>query len=105
MLLGVAVIDDILAIGVIAIFYSDAIHLGWLAGAAVALATMYVLQRMHVRATAVYVALGVVAWFMTFESGVHATIAGVAIGLLTPARPFQDPAVVSAEARRSGSAR
>jgi len=99
-LLGVAVIDDILAIGVIAVFYTDTISFAWLGGAVAALAAMYVLQRLHVRATGVYVALGVAAWFMTFESGVHATIAGVAIGLLTPARPFQDPAVVSAEARR-----
>ncbi|MGI9540132.1 MAG: Na+/H+ antiporter NhaA [Miltoncostaeaceae bacterium] len=99
-LLGVAVIDDILAIGVIAIFYTDTIVLGWLAGAVAVVVLMYVLNRLHVRSMTIYIVLGVAAWFMTFESGVHATIAGVVIGLITPARPFQDPGTVSAEAIR-----
>lgn len=99
-LLGVAVIDDILAIGVIAIFYTDTIAFGWLAGAVGIVVLMYVLQRLHVRSMTVFIVLGVAAWFMTFESGVHATIAGVVIGLLTPAHPFQSAEAVSAEAIR-----
>ncbi len=100
-LLGVAVIDDIVAILVVAVYYTDAVLLAWLATALVALAAMYALQRVGVRYLVPYVALGLVAWFATFESGVHATIAGVAIGLITPVRPFQDPRVVSAEAIRT----
>ena len=99
-LLGVAVIDDIGAILVVALYYTDAIHLGWLAAAIGGLALVVVLQRIHVRHIGVYVVLGVAVWFATFESGVHATIAGVALGLLTPVRPFQRPAAVSAEAIR-----
>jgi NhaA family Na+:H+ antiporter len=103
-LLGVAVIDDIGAILVVAFYYTDTIALGWLAGALVGLAAILVLQRLQVRDMAVYIALGLIVWFATFESGVHATIAGVALGLVTPVRPFQEPAAVSAEAVRIAEA-
>jgi NhaA family Na+:H+ antiporter len=99
-LLGVAVIDDIGAILLIAVYYTETLAVGWLAAAAGGLVAMYALQRVGVRYLLPYVALGLVVWFCTFESGVHPTIAGVAIGLLTPVRPFQDPAAVSAEAVR-----
>ncbi len=103
-LLGVAVIDDIGAILVVAFYYTDTIALGWLAGALVGLAAILVLQRLQVRDMAVYIVLGLIVWFATFESGVHATIAGVALGLVTPVRPFQEPAAVSAEAVRIAEA-
>ncbi len=103
-LLGVAVIDDIAAILVVAFYYTDTITLGWLAVAIGALAAILALQRLQVRDMAVYVVLGLVVWFATFESGVHATIAGVALGLVTPVRPFQRPAAVSAEAVRIAEA-
>lgn len=103
-LLGVAVIDDIGAILVVAVYYTDTIALAWLATAAISFALIVVLQRMQVRYMGVYVVLGLVAWFATFESGVHATIAGVVLGLLTPVHPFQDPATVSAEAVRIAEA-
>jgi NhaA family Na+:H+ antiporter len=99
-LLGVAVIDDIGAILVIAIYYTDALALGWLAAAACGLIAIVALQRVQVRHIGPYIVLGVAIWVCTLESGVHPTIAGVAIGLLTPARPFQEPAAVSAEAIR-----
>jgi NhaA family Na+:H+ antiporter len=103
-LLGVAVIDDIGAILVVAVYYTDAIALAWLATALIGLIAIVVLQRIQVRYIGAYVVLGLVVWFATFESGVHATIAGVALGLLTPVRPFQDPAAVSAEAIRIAEA-
>jgi NhaA family Na+:H+ antiporter len=99
-LLGVAVIDDIGSILVIAVYYTDSIAFGWLAGALGAFLVMAALRRVEVRHMAPYVALGLVVWFCTLESGVHPTIAAVAIGLLTPAHPFQEPATVSAEAIR-----
>ena len=103
-LLGVAVIDDIGAILVVAVYYTDVITLAWLATALAGMALIVVLQRIHVRYIGVYVVLGIAIWFATFQSGVHATIAGVALGLLTPVRPFQKPAAVSAEAVRIAEA-
>ncbi len=90
LLLGLAIVDDIGAIVVIALFYADGIHGQWLVAAAVGLGLVVVLQRMHVRYVPLYAAVGIGIWFATFESGVHATIAGVVLGLLTPARPFLD---------------
>lgn len=97
-LLGVAVVDDIAAIVVVAVAYSGGISPGWLALALLGLAAMWGVRELGVRHLGVYLALGAGVWIATFESGVHATIAGVAIALLTPARPFQAPAVVSREA-------
>jgi NhaA family Na+:H+ antiporter len=85
-LLTLAIADDIGAIVVIAFFYSSSLDLGWLLVAVVWLAGIVVLLRWHVRWIPLYVVMGIAVWFATFESGVHATIAGVALGLLTPAR-------------------
>ncbi len=87
-LLALAVVDDIGAIGVIALFYSDSVSLAWLAVATLAVGAVAMLHRVAVRYPPVLVAGGVAAWFATYESGVHATIAGVLMGLLMPARPW-----------------
>lgn len=86
-LLSLAIVDDIGAILVIAVFYSHGFQLGWLIGALVLLLAIVVLRRLKVTWTPLYVLVGGGVWFATFESGIHATIAGVALGLLTPARP------------------
>ncbi len=99
-LLTLAIVDDIGAIAVIAIFYSEGVALQPLLVAAALLGLVVVLQRARVRASAVYVLLGIAVWVATSGSGVHPTIAGVALGLLTPAVPFQRPATVSREAHR-----
>lgn len=88
-LLTLAIVDDIGAIAVIAIFYSSGIAFGWLGIAAGLLATVFFLQRAKVWYTPLYVLLGAICWYAMLESGVHATIAGVALGLMTPARPLQ----------------
>jgi Na+:H+ antiporter, NhaA family len=98
--LSLAIVDDIGAIAVIALFYSEGISSAALGVAATLLAVIVVLQRIHVRWMVVYVVLGVAVWLAVFLSGVHATIAGVALGLLTPSRPFQRPGTVSDVARR-----
>jgi NhaA family Na+:H+ antiporter len=85
LLLSAAIVDDIIAIAVIAIFYTDAVSLVWLTGSVAGLAAVLVLRRLNVHAIWPYVLVGVVVWVATLESGVHATIAGVALGLLTPA--------------------
>ncbi len=86
-LLTLAIVDDIGAILVIAIFYSSAIDAGWLAAAALIFAAVVLLRRAGFVATPLFVALGVAMWIAVQASGVHATIAGVAMGLLVPATP------------------
>ncbi len=88
MLLGLAIVDDVGAIVVIAAFYSNGLDGGWLAAAVGGLLLVVVLRRARVRYLPMYVVLGCGIWLATFESGIHATIAGVALGLLAPARPF-----------------
>lgn len=88
LLLSLAIVDDIGAIVVIAFFYSSGLSLGWLAVALGGLLLIAALQRAHVWYVPIYAVVGAGVWLATFESGVHATIAGVALGLLTPARPF-----------------
>jgi NhaA family Na+:H+ antiporter len=88
LLLGLAIVDDIGAIVVIAAFYSDGIDWQWAATALAGLGLVVALKRVKVRYIPVYAVLGAGIWFATFESGIHATIAGVALGLLAPARPF-----------------
>jgi NhaA family Na+:H+ antiporter len=85
-LLSLAIVDDIGAILVIAIFYSSGLQMAWLVAAAVLLAVIVFLRRVRVFWVPVYVVLGTGVWLAMFESGVHATIAGVVLGLLTPAR-------------------
>ena len=87
-LLTLAIVDDIGAIAVIAIFYSSDLSVGWLLTALIGLIAVCALQRVRVWAIPVYAVLGLFVWYATLESGVHATIAGVALGLLTPARPL-----------------
>ena len=87
-LLALAIVDDIGAIVVIAAFYTSDIEPGWLAAAAAGLAAVALIRRRGVRYMPVYAVLGAAVWFATYRSGVHATVAGVALGLLTPARPL-----------------
>jgi len=87
MLLSLAIGDDIGAILVIAIGYSTGINLGALLAAAAGTAAVLALARLGVRSFAVYTVLGLLIWAAFEESGVHATIAGVILGLLTPAYP------------------
>ncbi len=87
-LLTLAVVDDLGTILVIALFFSGGIALGWLAAAMGVILGILVLQRRHVRYMPVYVALAALLWVAVFESGVHATIAGVVLGFLTPAVAF-----------------
>ncbi len=87
-LLTLAIADDIGAIIVIAVFYTADLKLWWLVGALAVLAVMVMLRVRRVWTTAIYVALGVALWFLLLQSGVHATLAGVAVGLITPTVPL-----------------
>ena len=87
-LLTLAVVDDLATIAVIAVFYSKGLSLAWLVGGLLTLAAVLGMQRIGVRALTPYIAVAAALWVAVHESGVHATIAGVALGLLTPAQPF-----------------
>ncbi|MBI3743066.1 MAG: Na+/H+ antiporter NhaA [Chloroflexi bacterium] len=88
LLLALAVADDIGAILVIAVFYTDAISWSHLGIAAALIGGLVLMNRIGVRQVAFYILVGALAWVAMLKSGVHATIAGVAIGLLTPAEPY-----------------
>jgi NhaA family Na+:H+ antiporter len=98
-ILALAIADDIGAILVIAIFYSSDLSPGWLAIAAGLLALISVGQRVGIRSSLFYGSAAVVVWFAMLESGVHATIAGVALGFLTPARAFYGSEEFESKAR------
>jgi len=99
-LLTLAVADDIGAIIVIAVFYTGDLAFGWLAVGIASLAAIFVMRRVDVQALAPYLAVGALTWLALLESGVHATLAGVALGLLTPAWPLQSPRRYPAEVRQ-----
>ncbi|HEU4839945.1 MAG TPA: Na+/H+ antiporter NhaA, partial [Ilumatobacteraceae bacterium] len=88
-LLALAIVDDIGAIAIIAIFYSDGIDVRAAAGAVVVVGAVVACRSLGVRSMVVYVALGATLWLAVHESGIHATIAGVVLGLLTPTRPLR----------------
>jgi NhaA family Na+:H+ antiporter len=85
-LLTLAVVDDLVVIVIIAVFYTSALHVVPLLGAVVLFAAWSVLQRLRVGSLWVYLPLAVAAWWLVHESGIHATIAGVVLGLLVRVR-------------------
>ncbi|MDQ2703292.1 MAG: Na+/H+ antiporter NhaA [Pseudomonadota bacterium] len=80
----IAVVDDLIAIVIIAVFYSHGLSPAALGWAGAVLAAMFVLNRRGVTALTPYMLLGVALWVFTLKSGVHATLAGVATGLMIP---------------------
>ena len=99
-LLTLAVADDLGAIVVIALFYADGVSGLWLALAAAVVLAVLVMQRTAVRGYFWYLLAAGVLWLAVFESGIHATIAGVALGFLTPSRPLHPPEAVSGVGRQ-----
>ncbi|MFG3656804.1 Na+/H+ antiporter NhaA [Streptomyces sp. NPDC047706] len=81
-LLTLAVVDDLFAILIIAIFFTSSINFAALGGAVVGLGVFWLLLRKGVRGWYIYVPLALVVWALMYNSGVHATIAGVAMGLM-----------------------
>jgi NhaA family Na+:H+ antiporter len=100
LLLAVAIVDDIAAISVIAIFYTDDLEVAWLAGALLGVAVVALMRRVRVWYLPVYLLAGVGVWLCLYESGVHPTLAGVAMGFLTPVRPLVPEPELGAVARR-----
>ncbi|PSM41629.1 Na+/H+ antiporter NhaA [Streptomyces dioscori] len=81
-LLTLAVVDDLFAILIIAVFFTDDLDFAALGGSVVGLAVFWLLLRKGVRGWYVYVPLALVVWGLMYNSGIHATVAGVAMGLM-----------------------
>lgn len=88
-LLTLAVVDDLIAITIIALFYSDALHLLPLVGALAVLAVFAILVQRRITLPYLVVPLALACWVLVHESGVHATVAGVLLALVVPV-PHQD---------------
>ena len=98
-LLTLAIVDDLGAIAVIAVFYTSDLSFEWLAIAVAAVVAAAYLTRLHVRSQVPYSVLGVICWYALHGSGVHTTIAGVAFGFVCPVWSFYDPSRFAERAR------
>ncbi|MGA5167507.1 MULTISPECIES: Na+/H+ antiporter NhaA [Streptomyces] len=98
-LLTLAVVDDLGAILIIAVFFTSDLNFAALGGALACLAVFYALQRFRVRGWWWYVPLGVVTWALMYNGGVHATVAGVAMGLIL--RTTRDKGETASPAERT----
>jgi NhaA family Na+:H+ antiporter len=96
-LLGLAVIDDIGAILIIAVFFSVGVKLNWLIAVLVVVGIVVALKYLKVQYIFVYVFLGIILWFSLYEAGIHPTIAGVILGLLAPSNPFVSKEYIDTE--------
>ncbi|MCU0820246.1 MAG: Na+/H+ antiporter NhaA [Beijerinckiaceae bacterium] len=94
--LAIAIIDDLMAVVVIALFYTAKLSLPMLGLAGLCLAILVAFNRLGVRSIAAYMLVGIVMWALVLKSGVHATLAGVALGFVIPmhakagATPLED---------------
>jgi len=102
MLLSLAIVDDIGAILVIAVGYTESIDAIALGLAFAGLALVLVLRRVGVRNMAAYALVGLGVWVAFHESGVHATLAGVLLGLMTPAKPHMASGLLADFIARAG---
>ncbi len=89
-LLTLAVADDVGGILIIAIFYSESIQVEWIAGMIGAVAFLLLLKQMGFRHVGIHVLGGLFLWLTLWEAGVHATLAGVILGLIVPADALYD---------------
>ncbi len=88
LVLSLAIVDDLMAVLVIALFYAEQIYPSFLAASAACIGIILFLQVIGVRRVGIYIIAGSVLWLCTLKSGLHPTIAGVILGMLTPSRPW-----------------
>ena len=98
-LTALAIVDDMGAVVVIALFYSDTLHLGPLAVALLCLVILVALNATRIRRLLPFLIVGIVLWFALHESGIHATIAGVVLALTIPVRTRINAEEFSSQAR------
>jgi Na+:H+ antiporter, NhaA family len=111
-LTAAVIIDDLVAIGVIAVFYTEAINLHYLIASVIVSGLLVALNRSGIYRPLPYAVLGVVLWVCLHEAGLHATLAGVILALVTPTLPpanlrvlmAQAEAILQAESKRAGEA-
>ena len=109
-LTAAAIVDDIGAITVVAIFYSGDLHLGYLVGAMLVAGGLAMLNAAHVYRVTPYVVLGIALWICVHAGGLHATLAGVVLAMFIPTRPppdlrtlmLQADAILTNESHRGG---
>ena len=107
-LTAAAIVDDIGAILIVAVFYSEGLDFTYLAAATAVIGTLALLNRAGIYRVAPYAVLGALLWFLIHEGGVHATLAGVLLALFIPTRPpanfdalmAQMDAIIANETRR-----
>jgi Na+:H+ antiporter, NhaA family len=90
-LVALAIVDDLGAVSIIALFYTAKIHLLALGIALALFALLIVFNRLGIRAVGIYAIVGLFIWFFTLQSGVHATIAGILVAMSIPSVPKYDP--------------
>jgi NhaA family Na+:H+ antiporter len=96
-LLALAVIDDIGAILIIAFVYSTGIVPGWIAGSLLTVVFIAALKKLQINQVFVYVPLGALLWYCMYRGGIHPTLAGVVLGMMTPNIARKDTDLIDAE--------
>src|SRR5690606_32310921 len=86
-LTAAVIVDDLAAIGVVALFYSDEVHLIYIAAAVLIVVLLIMLNRWNVSRPLPYVIAGLFLWLFLHDAGIHATLAGVILAIFTPTRP------------------
>ncbi len=109
-LTAAAIVDDIAAIVVVAIFYSGDLHFGYLAAAVATTGVLVLMNRSGIYRVSPYILVGVALWVCVYASGLHATLAGVILAALIPTRPppdfktlaMQADVILTTEAQQGG---
>lgn len=99
-LIALAIVDDMGAVLVIAIFYTENIHWIYLLYAAIALMVLFAMNVSGIRKPWLYAGVGIVLWFLMHHSGIHATIAGILTAMAIPARPKYESKIFVSGARK-----
>jgi NhaA family Na+:H+ antiporter len=99
-LTAAVIVDDLVAIAIIALFYTEAIAMAYVVGAVVVAVMLLALNRWNVYSALPYGVLGIILWALLHLSGIHATLAGVILAIVTPTRPPPDLRALMAQAHR-----
>lgn len=94
-LTALAIMDDLMAIIIIALFYSSNLLYSYLLGALACLIVLFLFNRKNIISPWPYIAVGTVLWFCVLKSGIHATLAGVVLALMIPFKAFSSERVIS----------